>query len=268
MNDKPSVMKTVIIEDEKAAVRNLTSLLNEVKPEAEIIAILDSINSTIEWFGIHPMPELVFMDIHLADGSAFEIFDHISITCPIIFTTAYDEYALRAFKVNSIDYLLKPIGKEDIEHSFEKLDNLQDAIPENESRQQNQEEELIHLIHSLKKQENYKTHFLIPIKGDKLLPVSIDMIQLFYIKDCQVKAVLTDGMEYNFSLTLDELVDCLNPNLFFRVNRQFLISREAIKDIDLWFNSRLSINLRHSRMTEKILVSKARVAEFKEWFSF
>ena len=265
MNDKPSVMKTV--EDEKAAVRNLTSLLNEVKPEAEIIAILDSINSTIEWFGIHPMPELVFMDIHLADGSAFEIFDHISITCPIIFTTAYDEYALRAFKVNSIDYLLKPIGKEDIEHAFEKLDNLQDTIPENGSRRENKEEELLHLIHSLKKQENYKTHFLIPIKGDKLLPVSIDMIQLFYIKDCQVKAVLTDGMEYNFSLTLDELVDCLNPSLFFRVNRQFLISREAIKDIDLWFNSRLSINLRHSRMTEKILVSKARVAEFKEWFS-
>lgn len=267
MNDKPSVMKTVIIEDEKAAVRNLTSLLNEVKPETEIIAILDSINSTIEWFDIHPMPELVFMDIHLADGSAFEIFDHISITCPIIFTTAYDEYALRAFKVNSIDYLLKPIGKEDIEHAFEKLDNLQDTIPENESRRENKEEELLHLIHSLKKQENYKTHFLIPIKGDKLLPVSIDMIQLFYIKDCQVKAVLTDGVEYNFSLTLDELVDCLNPSLFFRVNRQFLISREAIKDIDLWFNSRLSINLRHSRMTEKILVSKARVAEFKEWFS-
>jgi len=252
MNDKPSVMKTVIIEDEKAAVRNLTSLLNEVKPEAEIIAILDSINSTIEWFDIHPMPELVFMDIHLADGSAFEIFDHISITCPIIFTTAYDEYALRAFKVNSIDYLLKPIGKEDIEHAFEKLDNLQDTIPENGSRRENKEEELLHLIHSLKKQENYKTHFLIPIKGDKLLPVSIDMIQLFYIKDCQVKAVLTDGVEYNFSLTLDELVDCLNPSLFFRVNRQFLISREAIKDLDLWFNSRLSINLHHSRMTEKI----------------
>ena len=240
-------MKTVIIEDEKAAVRNLTSLLNEVKPEAEIIAILDSINSTIEWFGIHPMPELVFMDIHLADGSAFEIFDHISITCPIIFTTAYDEYALRAFKVNSIDYLLKPIGKEDIEHAFEKLDNLQDAIPENGSKRENKEEELLHLIHSLKKQENYKTHFLIPMKGDKLLPVSIDMIQLFYIKDCQVKAVLTDGMEYNFSLTLDELVDCLNPSLFFRVNRQFLISREAIKDIDLWFNrtGRGGAGLRH-----------------------
>ena len=103
-------MKIVIIEDEKAAVRNLTSLLNEIKPNGEIVTILDSISSTIEWFSSHPMPELVFMDIHLADGSAFEIFNHINITCPIIFTTAYDEYALRAFKVNSIDYLLKPIG--------------------------------------------------------------------------------------------------------------------------------------------------------------
>lgn len=104
-------MKTVIIEDEKAAVRNLTSLLNEVKPDARIEAVLDSISSTIEWFSSHPMPELVFMDIHLADGSAFEIFNHVSITCPIIFTTAYDEYALRAFKVNSIDYLLNPLVK-------------------------------------------------------------------------------------------------------------------------------------------------------------
>lgn len=126
-------MKTVIIEDEKAAVRNLTSLLNEVKPDARIEAVLDSISSTIEWFSSHPMPELVFMDIHLADGSAFEIFNHVSITCPIIFTTAYDEYALRAFKVNSIDYLLKPIGKEDIEHAFNKLEGLQDAIDKHHS---------------------------------------------------------------------------------------------------------------------------------------
>ncbi|MBD3590614.1 LytTR family DNA-binding domain-containing protein [Bacteroides sp. GM023] len=263
-------MKTVIIEDEKAAVRNLTSLLNEVKPDAEIATVLDSISSTIEWFGSHPMPDLIFMDIHLADGSAFEIFNHISITCPIIFTTAYDEYALRAFKVNSIDYLLKPIGKEDIEHAFAKLGNLQDTVDLNNQHSRNssrQEEELLQLFHSLKRQENYKTHFLIPMKGDKLLPVSVDMIQLFYIKDCQVKAVLTDGTEYNFTQTLDELTDCLNPSLFFRANRQYLVSREAIKDIDLWFNSRLSINVHYSGIKEKILVSKARVAEFKEWFS-
>ncbi len=146
-------MKTVIIEDEKAAVRNLSSLLNDVKPDAEIAAVLDSIGSTIEWFGSHPMPDLIFMDIHLADGSAFEIFNHVSITCPIIFTTAYDEYALRAFKVNSIDYLLKPIGKEDIERALAKLGNLQHtAAPDDCEPRHNphQEEELLQLFHSLK----------------------------------------------------------------------------------------------------------------------
>ena len=133
---------------------------------------------------------MIFMDIHLADGSAFEIFDHVDITCPIVFTTAYDEYALRAFKVNSVDYLLKPIGKSDIEKAFHKLEQLhgseQGKSPDNA---------LLQLIHSLKKQESYKTHFLIPAKGDKLLPVSVDMILLFYIQDCKVKVVLADGKE-------------------------------------------------------------------------
>lgn len=260
-------MKIIIIEDEKAAVRNLIALLGEVRHEVEILAVLDSIEATIDWFGTHTMPDLLFMDIHLADGSAFEIFDHVSITCPIIFTTAYDEYALRAFKVSSIDYLLKPIGKEDIKRAFEKLEKLQTTISKGTSSLFSQDKELLQLIHSLKNQEKYKTHFLIPLKGDKLLPISVDMILLFYIKDCQVKAVLTDGTEHNFVQTLDELTECLNPALFFRVNRQYLISREAVKDIDLWFNNRLSINIRHFKSTEKILVSKVRVAEFKEWFS-
>lgn len=251
-------MKAVIIEDEKAAVRNLTSLLDEVRPGTEIVTAIDSIAGTIEWFAAHPQPDLVFMDIHLADGSAFEIFEHTRITCPIIFTTAYDEYALRAFKVNSIDYLLKPIGRSDIEQAFLKLESL---------HQDTTGETLLGLMRTLKKQENYKTHFLIPAKGDKLLPISVEMIHLFYIKDCQVKAMLADGKEYSFPQTLDELAECIDPTRFFRVNRQFLISREAIKDIDLWFNSRLSINLRYPVTDEKILVSKARVAEFKEWFS-
>lgn len=262
-------MKTIIIEDEKAAVRNLTSLLEEVCPEAEIITVIDSISGTIEWFDSQPMPELIFMDIHLADGSAFEIFEHIRISCPIIFTTAYDEYALRAFKVNSIDYLLKPIGRNDIERALEKMKSLHHSDtehPEQISTSMTSHDALLQLMRSLKRQENYKTHFLIPVKGDKLLPIPIEMIQLFYIKDCQVKAVLTDGTEHFFPQTLDELSENLNPSLFFRANRQFLLSREAIRDIDLWFNNRLSINLRHPITKEKILVSKARVADFKEWF--
>lgn len=255
-------MKIIIIEDENAAVRNLKALLHEVKPEIEIETVLDSISAVWDWFSFHPMPDLLFMDIHLADGSAFEIFDRVEITCPIIFTTAYDEYALRAFKVNSVDYLLKPIGKEDVEKAFQKLEQL------HVSRQSGASDTaLLQLIHSLKKQERYKTHFLIPVKGDKLLPVSVDMILLFYIRDCKVKVVLADGKEYVFPQTLDEVAECINPSLFFRVNRQFLISREAVKDIDLWFNNRLSVNLRCKVTNEKVLVSKAKVQEFKDWFS-
>ena len=117
-------MKALIIEDEKAAVRNLMALLGEVDPDIEVIDVLDSITDSVEWFQSHPMPELIFLDIHLADGSAFEIFGHVDISCPVIFTTAYDEYALKAFKVNSVDYLLKPIDADDIRKALDKLSKI------------------------------------------------------------------------------------------------------------------------------------------------
>lgn len=252
-------MNALIIEDEKAAVRNLKALLCDEAPDIEIIGVLDSITESVEWFRANPMPELIFLDIHLADGSSFEIFEHVDITCPIIFTTAYDEYALRAFKVNSIDYLLKPIGQSDIRKAIGKLRQLKAGSPVKEP-------DYSSLINVLKRQESYKTHFLVPVKGDKLLPLSVDMILFFYIHEGNVKAVVTDGKEYTFTQTLDELSDCLNPNLFFRVNRQYLISRKAVLDIDLWFNGRLSVNLKVP-VAEKILVSKVRVSEFKEWFT-
>ncbi|WFE84046.1 LytR/AlgR family response regulator transcription factor [Parabacteroides chongii] len=252
-------MNAVIIEDEKAAVRNLVALLSEVAPDIEVVAVLDSIAESADWFRIHEAPDLVFLDIHLADGSSFEIFEQVDISCPIIFTTAYDEYALRAFKVNSIDYLLKPIGQSDIRKAIGKLKLLRSETPAKEF-------DYSRLVHLLKRQESYKTHFLVPVKGDKLFPLSVDMILFFYINDGLVKAVVGDGKEYTFTQTLDELSDCLNPNLFFRVNRQYLISRKAILDIDLWFNGRLSVNLKFP-VQDKILVSKARVSEFKEWFT-
>lgn len=252
-------MKALIIEDEKAAVRNLIASLSEIAPDMEILETLDSITESIDWFCSHPMPELVFMDIHLADGSAFEIFEHIEITCPVIFTTAYDEYALRAFKVNSIDYLLKPIGKNDIRKALDKLNLLR-------IESATQMPDYSNLIHLLKKEEKYRTHFLIPVKGDKLLPLPVDSILFFYINEGNVKAVTVDGKEYQFTQTLDELGENLDPSTFFRVNRQYIISRMAVKDIDLWFNSRLSVNLKVP-VPEKILVSKARVTEFKEWFT-
>lgn len=251
-------MRVLIIEDEKAAVRNLKALLAEVAPELEVIETLDCVADSIDWFATHPMPAVVFMDIHLADGSAFEIFEYMDITCPVIFTTAYDEYALRAFKVNSIDYLLKPIGEEDMRAALAKLKHLHGTRTDEPDFQK--------LIRTLKREESYKTHFLVPTKGDKLLPLAVETVSYFYISEGIVKALAVDAKEYVLTQTLDELVECLNPKLFFRANRQYLISREAVKDIDLWFNSRLAINL-HTATQEKIVVSKARVGEFKEWFS-
>lgn len=253
-------MKAVIVEDERAAVRNLTALLTDVTPEMEIIAVLDSISESVEWFKEHKSPDLVFMDIHLADGSAFEIFRHIEIACPVIFTTAYDEYALKAFKVNSVDYLLKPIGAEDVRNALKKLELFRSATGEPESG-----EDIQGLIRMLRRQESYKTHFLVPKKGDKLLPLSLESVYYFYINEGIVKAVTMEGKEYPVSHTLDEIADSLNPIRFFRVNRQYLIARKAIKDIDLWFNGRLSVNL-IVPVPEKILISRVRVAEFKEWF--
>ena len=253
-------MKALIIEDEKAAVRNLMALLGEVDPDIEVIDVLDSITDSVEWFQSHPMPELIFLDIHLADGSAFEIFGHVDISCPIIFTTAYDEYALKAFKVNSVDYLLKPIDADDIRKALDKLSRLQSTAVEKEAIDYSA------VMQALKRVEGYNSHFLIPVKGDKLLPVSVNMILFFYIADGNVKAVMTDGKEYLFTQTLDELADSLDPALFFRINRQYLISRKAVQDIDLWFNGRLAVNLIVPTL-ERILVSKARVPDFKTWFT-
>ena len=251
-------MKALIIEDEKAAVRNLKALLKEVAPVIEVIGVLDSVTECVAWFQSEPAPDVVFMDIHLADGSSFEIFEHCRIPCPIIFTTAYDEYALKAFKVNSIDYLLKPIGAADLRRALDKLASLHHTSDPQES--------LSTLIHSRQKRGHYKTHFLIPYKGDKLLPLAVDQVQYFCITEGITKAVVSSQESYVLPHTLDELADSLDPERFFRVNRQYIIARNAVRDIDLWFNNRLSINLKIP-VNEKILVSKLRVNEFKNWFA-
>lgn len=254
-------MKALIIEDEKAAVRNLIALLRDVAPEIEVVGETDSITDTIAWLRENKMPDLLFMDIHLADGSSFEIFNHVQIGCPVIFTTAYDEYALRAFKVNSIDYLLKPISGVDIRQALDKLEQLA-----GKEKEEVEGVDYLKVLQALRRQERYKTHFLIPVKGDKLLPVTVDSILFFYIEEGILYASLQNGNRHVFSQTLDELGEMLDPKHFFRVNRQFLVSRKAIQDIDLWFNGRLAINL-VVPTADKILVSRARVTEFKDWFT-
>lgn len=249
-------MKALIIEDEILASKHLRQVLDEVG-DFTVKEVLESIRETVKWFGKNPQPDIVFMDIHLSDGSAFEIFKQTEITCPIVFTTANDEYALRAFKVNSVDYLLKPIEVNDVQDALKKLRGL--------SSTESMQTAINKLITTLNKVSRYKSHFLIPVKGDKLLPLQTRDLACFYVDSGIIKTSTHEGRTYNIDFTLDELTELLDPELFFRANRQYIISRKAIKDIDLWFNSRLSVNL-NVAIPEKIIISRGRIPEFRNWF--
>ncbi len=250
-------MKALIIEDESIAAQALESLVKETDPEVEILAVIQTIEDSVAWFEENAMPDLVFMDIHLADGSSFAIFDKVDITCPIIFTTAYDEYALKAFEVNSIDYLLKPINKGDLERALNKYKSFADHAPKSAL------DGLLEQMGGLKKK--YKTCFLIP-ERDKLIPLATSNIAYVFIDTKTVKAISLDGHTYYLNQTLDEIMAQLDPEVFFRANRQFIISRHAVKDLSVWFGNKLAVNLTVP-VPEKIIVSKARVGEFKTWFA-
>ncbi len=252
-------MKTVIIEDEVVAAQALQTLIREIEPDVEVLAILQSIDESVEWFQLHPMPDLVFMDIHLADGSSFAIFEEADITCPIIFTTAYDEYALKAFEVNSIDYLLKPIDKKALERAIGKYRKMAFSPQENHDLVER-------LLQSLKKPSPaYKTYLLVPEKN-RLIPLPVNDIACICIDSKMVKAITLNQKNYYLDQTLDELMELLSPEQFFRANRQYIVSRIAIKDLSVWFGNKLSVNLTVTT-PDRILVSKARVGECKKWLA-
>jgi len=252
-------MKALIIEDELVAGQNLQRLISQAADDIQVIAVLQSVEESIDWFSLNNAPDVVFMDIHLADGSAFSIFEKVQISCPIIFTTAYDEYALKAFEVNSIDYLLKPINLKSLERAVLKLRSLLSAKTDNA--------ELISTMFAAFKQTKivYKSSFLIPYK-DKFIPLSINKIACFYSENKMVKIITEDNLMYNMDSSLEEIYTQLDPAQFYRANRQYIVSHEAIKDISVWFGSKVSINLTVP-VPEKIIVSKARVAEFKAWYT-
>ena len=248
-------MKTLIIEDETAAAVNLRALLSEVEPSIEVIGVLESVAESVDYLRSNPSPELIFMDIHLADGDSFNIFKHVDINCPIIFTTAYDQYALEAFKVNSIDYLLKPIAKEDLRRALEKLRRL--SAPERES--------IIERTNAMaaEPRQMQQNVFLVQVR-DRIRPLKAEDVAFFYTANEKVSAVTYDGTYHIIDRTLESLQASLPEQEFFRANRQFIIARKAVKDITIWFGSRLSLNLSVA-LPEKIIIPKARVPEFKQW---
>ena len=247
-------MKAVIIEDEVYAAKALQKLIQKADASIEILAVLQSIEESVEWFLSHPVPDLAFMDIHLADGSSFAIFDEVNITCPVIFTTAYNEYALKAFKVNSIDYLLKPITQNDLASAINKYQNLIGNPTGNIDK-------LIESIRNDKRE--YKTYFLVPEK-DKLILLTVADIAYIFIDEKIVKAVTFANRTYYLDKTLDELEEELNSDEFFRANRQYIIARKAVKELAIWFDRKLAVNLSVTT-PDKIIVSKQKVAEVKKW---
>ncbi|HOW10000.1 MAG TPA: LytTR family DNA-binding domain-containing protein [Bacteroidales bacterium] len=246
-------MRILIVEDETAAFENLVDILRELDPEIEVAGNTESIRQTIRWLKSNPMPDLILMDIHLSDGSAFEIFRHIVLETPVIFTTAYDEYAIEAFTVNSIDYLLKPVKTVDLKRALDKFRKLsrQDVL------------KYITQLTEIAPLTKFKDKILIPVK-DKLIPVDMKEISFFYTTEKNTKVYLKNGKSYNYSKTLDQIEVILNPVDFTRANKQFIVARDSVKNLTIWFDSRLLLTL-DVEPPERIYVSKNKAAEFKAW---
>ena len=249
-------MKVLIIEDEKAAAENLKFLLQRIDPGIEVERVIDSVAGGVAYFKGAASAEMVFMDIHLADGISFEIFEKTKVNLPIIFTTAYDEYAIKAFKVNSVDYLLKPIDEIELKDALERYKESSRTGPP-----ANQFQEMLQLLKEDKKV--YKGTYLVQ-QRDTLIPVDVSELAYFTIDEGIVKAFTDENKSYILDKKLEDIEAELNPDQFIRANRQFIVRRNAIENLQLYFNGKLILNIRPTPL-EKIVISKARAPHFKKW---
>lgn len=252
-------MKALIIEDEYPAAERLIKLIHKADASIEILAVLDSIEAAKRWFLSHPAPDLIFSDIQLSDGLSFVIFEEIDIKSPIIFTTSYDEYAIKAFKVKSIDYLLKPIKPYELVAAIEKFKETQVAFSANDYTLKMQS-----LLDSLPMAgRKYKTRFLVQ-QQDQLLPIPQEQIAYFFTANEMVCLVRSDNRQFLVDYTLEELEKLLNPSYFFRLNRQYIASLPAVQKIHTYFNGKLKLELTPAPSHE-IIISREKAPFFKEW---
>jgi DNA-binding LytR/AlgR family response regulator len=249
-------MQVLIIEDEKPAARRLSRMLQE--QNINVSEMLHSVEESIAWFEANPTPDLIFLDIQLSDGLSFEIFDTVEVQAPIIFTTAFDEYALQAFKLNSIDYLLKPIDEEELEAA---LKQFREQVPKKKNITMDFEDIRKLLVNPLERE--YKKRFTARV-GQHIKIVGADEIECFYSQNKGTYAATHTGRSYLLDTTLEQLEEELSPEHFFRVSRKFYVNIAHIADIIAYTNSRLKVKL--NRFTEQeIIVSRERVKDFKLW---
>lgn len=249
-------MKVLIIEDEKPAARRLNRMLG--KQQVEVSTMLHSVTEAKDWFLKNEHPDLIFLDIQLSDGISFEIFEEIEIKSAVIFTTAYDQYALEAFKLNSVDYLLKPIDEDDLYSAIEKFNYFK---PQQETSVVSFDDVKRLLLKG--NNESYKSRFTIKV-GQHLKIIETDDIECFYSKDKATYIYTNSGRSYLLENTLEQLEEQLNPKQFFRISRKFFIHIKAIKDIVSYSNTRLKIQL-HKFQEDELIVSRERVKRFKDW---
>lgn len=247
-------MKVLIVEDEQPASQKLIRLLREIDSGIEVVEIVESVEKATNWLLSHTTPDLIFMDIQLEDGVCFEIFENYDIKTPVIFTTAYDEYSLKAFKVNSVDYLLKPIVLEELKNAIEKFKTVH-----HQKVDFTRIESFLNKLHP-----KTKERFLIKI-GEHYRSIPVSRINCFFIKERCNFINVDKGKNYAIDYSLDKVEDLIDSKIFFRVNRNFIINFMAIQDIIAYSSSRLKILLTNWEENDEILVSRERVTEFKEW---
>jgi two-component system LytT family response regulator len=251
-------MNVLIIEDEAPAARRLEQLIKDYDSSVSIVGVIESITAAVRWLKEHESPDLIFMDIQLADGISFEIFRQMEVKTPVIFTTAYDQYTLQAFKVNSIGYLLKPISQDELNESMRKYNDLKELFNQTKPGM------LQALLNSIQQgQKVYKSRFLVKL-GDRLIFIFTEQIAYFMAEDKLVFIISNEGKKYNTDFSLDDLENLLSPQFFFRINRQFITHIQSIRNIHNYFNGKLKLNL-HPEPAQDVIVSRERAALFKKW---
>ncbi|TGE23692.1 response regulator transcription factor [Hymenobacter aquaticus] len=249
-------MTVLLLEDEYPAAERLQRLLLQAAPEAQVAAVLDTVAGAVSWLTEHPAPDLIISDIQLADGLSLDVFDQLIVRSPVIFATAYDAYALRAFKANSVDYLLKPIKLAELQAALLKLREWR--VPTAPARQ------LESLRDSLPRPERqYKTRFLVR-SGEQLLPLPVGAVAWFQSRHEVTTLVATDGRRYVVDYTLEQLESLLEPGQFFRLNRQFIAHLQAVQRLHPHFNGKLKLDLTPAP-AEEVMVSKEKAPAFKSW---
>lgn len=252
-------MRILIIEDEPYAQEELKRLLSKAMKDYEVLACLDSVEDSVVWLESNPAPDLIFMDIQLSDGLSFEIFEHVDIAVPIVFTTAYDEYAIQAFKLNSIDYLLKPIKFVALKNAISKYETVKGQYVNSAlSTDPQLRDKLLN-----RKEPDYKMRFVAKI-GDQIRHISIEDTSYFYAEDNLVYLVSNDNKRFIIDYSLEQLTKVLNPDLFFRATRGHIVKINSIKKVHKYFNSRLKIDL-DPPFDGEVLVPRAKVNAFIEW---